>query len=74
VAEEQVTARDQRKPSNLKWARIVGIVTIIALLAMTRPFNNHTSAIADVFLLLTAGFIAVLLIGDSVLRRHGLRP
>jgi hypothetical protein len=73
VAEEQVTAPDQRAPSNRGWARVIGIGSIIALLAMTRPFNNHTSATEDFFLLLTAGIIAMLLIGDVVLRRNGLR-
>jgi hypothetical protein len=74
VAEEPTYAPDQLKPSNHKWARIAGIVSIVALLAMTRPFNNHTGATDDVFLLLTAGIIAVLLIGDTALRRNGLRP
>jgi hypothetical protein len=73
VAEEQVTAPDQHKPTNLRWVRIGGILAIIALLSMTRPFNNHADAIDDVFLVLTAGFIAVLLVGDAMLRRNGLR-
>lgn len=73
MAEEQVTAPDQLKPSNRGWARIIGIGSIIALLAMTRPFNNHDSAIEDFFLLLIAGIIAILLIGDAGLRRNGLR-
>lgn len=73
MAEEQVTAPDQHKPTNLRWARVVGVGSIIVLLAMLRPFNNHSSAIEDVFLLLTAGIIAVLLVVDAVLRRNGLR-
>jgi len=40
---------------------------------MTQPFNNHASAVDDVFLLLVAGIIAVFLVGDAVLRRNGLR-
>ena len=73
MAEEPVYAPDQLKPSNLKWARIAGIVSIVSLLAMTQPFNNHASAVDDVFLLLVAGIIAVFLVGDAVLRRNGLR-
>jgi hypothetical protein len=74
VAEEPVNAPDQLKPSNLGWARIVGVAVVISLLAMTGPFNNHSEPIADFFLLLTAGIVAVLLVGDAVLRRRGLRP
>lgn len=73
MAEEQVTAPDQHRRMNIKWIRIGGVVAIVALLLMTRPFNNHTSWVADTFLVLTAGIIAVLLLADAVLRRNGLR-
>lgn len=73
MAEEQVTAPDQHRRMNLKWVRIGGVAAIIAMLLMTRPFNNHTSWVADTFLFLTAGIIAVLLVSDAVLRRNGLR-
>lgn len=73
MAEQEVTAPDQHKPTNLKWARIGGIGSIIALLAMTRPFNNHTGWNADVWLILFAGAIAAALLGDVVLRRLGYR-
>jgi len=73
VAEQQVTAPDQHKPSNRKWARIYGVLAIIALLAMLRPTNNHTGWIEDVWLIGIAALIAVMLIGDEVLRRLGLR-
>jgi hypothetical protein len=73
VAEEPVTAPDQLKPTNLKWARIGGIGSIIALLSMTSPFNNHTGWMEDVWLVVVAGGIAVALVGEAVLRRRGLR-
>lgn len=73
MAEEQVTAPDQHRPANLRWIRIGGVLAIIALLLMTRPFNNHVNAGDDVFLVVTAGFIAALLVIDAVLRRSGLR-
>lgn len=73
MAEQEVTAPDQHKPTNLKWARIGGIGSIIALVAMTRPFNNHTGWLEDVWLLLFAGAIAVALVGDVVLRRLGYK-
>ena len=73
MAEEQVTSPDQHRPANLKWIRIGGVLAIIALLLMTRPFNNHVGAGDDLFLITTAGVIAVLMIVDVVLRRNGLR-
>lgn len=73
MAESQVTAPDQHRRPNLKWIRIGGVLAIIILLSMTRPFNNHASATDDVVLFLFAGGIAVLLIWDVVLRRNGLR-
>lgn len=79
MAEEQVTSPDQRKPSNLKWARITGVVAIVAMLAML--VGNHDGIISgdgsdwveDVYLIGIAALIAAMLIGDVVLRRRGLR-
>jgi hypothetical protein len=73
VAEPQVTAPDQHRPLNRKWVRIGGVVAILALLSMTQPFNNHTGWVADAFLVLAAGVIAVALVTDAALRRRGLR-
>jgi hypothetical protein len=73
VAEEQVTAPDQHRATNLKWTRIGSVVAIIVLLLMTSPFNNHTGWVEDFFLIATAGVIALFLGGDAVLRRNGLR-
>lgn len=73
MAEEQVTAPDQHKPNNMKWWRIGGIGSIIALLAMLQPFNNHDGWVDDTYLVVVAGIIALMLIGDAVLRRRGLR-
>jgi hypothetical protein len=74
VAAEQVTSPDQHKPNNLKWWRIGGIGSIVALLSMLLPFNNHAGwGLGDVYLVLTAGLIAAFLIGDTLLRRRGLR-
>jgi hypothetical protein len=73
VAEPQVTAPDQHRPLNRKWVRIGGVVAILTLLSMTQPFNNHTDWVADAFLVLVAGVIAVALVADAALRRRGLR-
>lgn len=79
MAEEQVTAPDQHKPTNLKWARIAGILAILAILSCL--IGNHEGIIVgdgsawveDVYVLLTAGVLATILIVDAVLRKRGLR-
>jgi len=79
VAEEQVTSPDQHRPSNIRVARLVGVLAIVALLAML--FGNHDGIISgdgsawveDAYLIGFAALIAVMLVGDAVLRRRGLR-
>lgn len=73
MAEEQVTAPDQHKPLNRKWWRIGGIISIVALLSMLRPFNNHTGSVEDLYLIGIAGLIAAIMIADAVMVRNGLR-
>lgn len=73
MAEQQVTAPDQHTRPNLKWIRIGGVLAILVMLSMTSPFNNNDAGLPDVFLMLTAGVIAILMIADVVLRRNGLR-
>lgn len=70
---DNVTAPDQHKPTSIKAARIGGILTIVALLFLTSPFNNHPAGVDDVFLVGTAAVIAVFLGVDALLRRNGLR-
>jgi hypothetical protein len=69
--QEPVTSPDQRKPDHRRAAQIAGTISIIVLLLMT--IGNHEGHIEDIFLVGTAALIAVILIGDSVLRRNGLR-
>jgi hypothetical protein len=79
VAEEQVTAPDQHKPTNRRLVRIGGVLAIIALLSTL--IGNHegifvgdgSAWVEDVYVLLTAALIAGILVGDAVLRRRGLR-
>ena len=66
-----VTAPDQHKPTNLRWARIGGVGSIAVLLLML--LGNHEGQIENLFLIGTAGLIAAVLVGDAVLRRKGLR-
>ena len=68
---EPVVAPDQLKPGNRKAGRILGVLTIVALVACT--FGNHEGNIENIFLYVMAASIAVVLIGDVVLRRAGLR-
>jgi hypothetical protein len=72
---EPVTSPDQHKPSNVKAARIGGVVTIILLLLMTIG-NHHGEGnrgfVEDAWLIVCAGIVAALLIGDWLMRKNGL--
>ncbi|GAB7050646.1 DUF2631 domain-containing protein [Catenuloplanes indicus] len=68
---EPVVAPDQLKPGNRRAGRILGVLTILSLLACT--LGNHEGNIENIFLVVIAAGIAVTLIGDVVLRRAGLR-
>jgi hypothetical protein len=67
---EPVTSPDQHKPTNVKAARIGGVITIILLLLML--IGNHRGRVENLWLILTAGVIAALLVGDWLLRKNGL--
>lgn len=71
ASEEAVTSPDQRKPSNPKVARGLGVIIILALLAML--FGNHEGNVENIWLIGLAVLVAALLIGDWLLRRNGLR-
>src|SRR5690606_26588670 len=79
VAEEQVTSPDQHRPSNIRATRLAGLLAIVVLLAML--YGNHDGIISgdgsawveDASLIGLAALIAVMLVGDAVLRRRGLR-
>ena len=69
---EPVTSPDQHKPTVSRRAAWVGaIFTIAILLLMT--IGNQLGHIQDIWLIGIAGFIALLLVLDFVLRRNGLR-
>lgn len=68
-----MTAPDQHKPLNRKWWRIGGIISIVALLSMLRPFNNHTGGVEDAYLIGIAALIAAIMIYDAIMIRNGLR-
>ena len=67
---EPVTSPDQHKPTNVKAARIGGVVTIILLLLML--IGNHRGRVENLWLILIAAVIAALLVGDWLMRKNGL--
>ena len=69
--EEPVTAPDQHKPGQTRSARIGAVVVIVGLLLMI--CGNHKGRIENIFLIVTAGLIAAMLVGDWLLRKNGLR-
>jgi hypothetical protein len=72
VAEEEpVTSPDQHKPGNAKLARLGAVAVIVILLAML--CGNHRGHVEDIFLIVIAALLAVVLIGDLLLRKNGLR-
>jgi hypothetical protein len=71
AGDEPVTSPDQRKPVNPRKARVGAVVAVVVLLLMT--FGNHKGRIEDLWLVGLAALIVVMIIGDWVLRRNGLR-
>ena len=68
---EPVTSPDQHKPGATKSAKIGAVVTIVALLSML--FGNHGGRTEDLWLVVIAAGLALVLLLDWVLRRNGLR-
>jgi hypothetical protein len=68
---EPVLSPDQRKPINPRKARIGAVAAIVILLLMS--IGNHEGNTENYFLYASAGLIALMIIGDWVLRRNGLR-
>jgi hypothetical protein len=68
---EPVLSPDQLKPTNPRKARIGAVMAIVVLLLMS--IGNHEGNIENYFLYSLAGLIVLMLIGDWVLRRNGLR-
>ncbi|MEV6524226.1 DUF2631 domain-containing protein [Longispora sp. NPDC051575] len=68
---EPVTSPDQHKPTNLKAARIGGIVTILILLVMA--IGNHEGNVENIWLFGLALLLAATIVGDWLLRKNGLK-
>lgn len=69
--EEPVTSPDQHKPTPRRLWRIGGVAVIVTLLLML--FGNNEVNTGAPWLIGAAILIAVLLIGDAMLKRNGLR-
>jgi hypothetical protein len=68
---EPVTSPDQRKPGHRRAGRIGAVVSALALLTML--CGNHEGRVEDLWLVGVAVLLLVIVIGDVVLRRNGLR-
>ncbi|MEH1100345.1 DUF2631 domain-containing protein [Micromonospora sp. CPCC 205561] len=68
---EPVTSPDQHRPGHRKSGRIGAVVSALALLAML--CGNHEGRVENIWLVGLAVLLLVIVIGDTVLRRNGLR-
>ncbi|MCM0675060.1 DUF2631 domain-containing protein [Micromonospora phytophila] len=68
---EPVTSPDQHRPGHRKSGRIGAVLTALALLAML--CGNHEGRVENIWLIGLAVLLLVIVIGDAVLRRNGLR-
>ncbi|BCJ66990.1 DUF2631 domain-containing protein [Polymorphospora rubra] len=68
---EPVTSPDQRKPGHRKAGQIGAVVSALLLLSMV--IGNHEGRIEDIWLVGLAALLLLIVVGDIVLRRNGLR-
>ncbi|MBQ0976744.1 DUF2631 domain-containing protein [Micromonospora zamorensis] len=68
---EPVTSPDQHKPGHRKAGQIGAVLSALALLAMI--CGNHEGRVEDLWLIGLAALLLIIVIGDIVLRRNGLR-
>ena len=69
---EPVTSPDQHKPGHRRSGRIGAVVVALSLLAMI--CGNHEGRVEDLWLIGLAVLLLAIVVGDTVLRRSGLRP
>ncbi|MBY8870961.1 DUF2631 domain-containing protein [Micromonospora sp. PLK6-60] len=69
---EPVTAPDQHKPGHRKSGRIGALLSAAALVLMAL-WGNHEGRVEDIWLIGVAALLVLIVIGDAVLRRNGLR-
>ncbi len=71
AGDEEVTAPDQHRPTNLRAARIGGVLVTLILLAMS--IGNHEGNVENIWLIGLAALLVAIMVGDWLLRRNGLR-
>lgn len=71
AGDEPVTAPDQHTPTNMKAARVGGVLTILILLSMT--IGGNITGLERLWLVGVAALIAAILVGEWLLRKNGLR-
>ncbi len=71
MADEQVTAPDQHKPGFEKSARVGAIISIAILLLML--IGNHEGQVENLWLIGTAAVLALALVADVLMKKHGLK-
>ncbi|WP_319458874.1 DUF2631 domain-containing protein [Micromonospora sp. RTP1Z1] len=69
---EPVTAPDQHKPGHRKSGQIGAVLSAVVLVMMALC-GNHEGKVEDIWLIGIAALLLAIVIGDSVLRRNGLR-
>lgn len=70
--DEPVYAPDQLKPGSRRLPRIGAVLTALILVAMLFK-NNDISGLEKIWVVGIAAGLLLVLAGDSVLRRNGLR-
>lgn len=68
---EPVTSPDQHRPGAPRAARFGAALTVLLVLGML--LGNHRGNVENIWLLAVAGMLVLVLIGDWMLRRNGLR-
>jgi hypothetical protein len=69
---EPVYAPDQLKPGKRRLGRVGAILTAVILLALVFP-GQDTTGLEKVWLIGIAAGLVLVILGDGVLRRNGLR-
>ncbi|MGI5522855.1 DUF2631 domain-containing protein [Micromonospora sp. CA-259024] len=69
---EPVTSPDQHKPGHRKSGQIGAVLSALTLVVMAFC-GNHEGRVEDLWLIGLAALLLIIVIGDVVLRRNGLR-
>ncbi|WP_410813044.1 DUF2631 domain-containing protein [Micromonospora sp. 067-2] len=70
---EPVTSPDQHKPGHRKAGQIGAVLSALALVVMAFCGGNHEGRVEEIWLTGLAALLLIIVIGDAVLRRNGLR-